>query len=65
MYYKGTVALTPGVKKVLSGASDAKTTGWGDSFVTFDFEVRSAYPLWSFADEEGRPALQSIKLWRL
>jgi hypothetical protein len=62
MYYKGTVALTPGVLKVLGGASDAKTTEWGDSFVTFDFEVRSAYIFYGiFADKEGRPALQSIK----
>lgn len=42
MYYKGTVALTPGVLKVLGGASDAKTTEWGDSFVTFDFETGSS-----------------------
>jgi RNA polymerase I-specific transcription initiation factor RRN6 len=39
MYYKGTVKLTPGVGKVLSGASDAKTTDYGDSFVNFTFET--------------------------
>jgi RNA polymerase I-specific transcription initiation factor RRN6 len=41
MYYKGTVALTPGVGAILSGASDAKTTPYGDSFVTFSFETGS------------------------
>lgn len=41
MYYKGTVALTPGVKAILSGSSDAKTTDFGDSFVTFSFETGS------------------------
>ncbi|KAL1798580.1 hypothetical protein ACET3X_002617 [Alternaria dauci] len=39
MYYKGTVKLTPGVGKVLSGAPDAKTTDYGDSFVNFSFET--------------------------
>jgi len=39
MYYKGTVKLTPDVGKVLSGASDAKTTDYGDSFVNFTFET--------------------------
>jgi RNA polymerase I-specific transcription initiation factor RRN6 len=39
MYYKGTVALTAGVQAVLSGASEAKTTPYGDSFVTFSFET--------------------------
>jgi RNA polymerase I-specific transcription initiation factor RRN6 len=39
MYYKGTVALTAGVKAVLSGDSSAKTTEFGDSFVTFSFET--------------------------
>jgi RNA polymerase I-specific transcription initiation factor RRN6 len=38
MYYKGTVALTPGVKAILGG-EDAKTTDFGDSFVTFSFET--------------------------
>lgn len=41
MYYKGNVALTPGVKAVLSGAADASTTDFGDSFVTFSFETGS------------------------
>jgi RNA polymerase I-specific transcription initiation factor RRN6 len=41
MFYKGTVKLTPGVGKVLSGASDAKTTDYGDSFVYFTFETGS------------------------
>ena len=41
MYYKGTVKLTDGVKAVLSGSSDAKTTEYGDSFVTFNFETGS------------------------
>ncbi|KAL5117872.1 hypothetical protein ACEQ8H_004190 [Pleosporales sp. CAS-2024a] len=41
MYYKGTVALTPGVKAILSGSSDAKTTEFGDSFVSFSFETGS------------------------
>lgn len=39
MFYKGTVALTPGVKAILGGAADAKTTPYGDSFVTFTFET--------------------------
>ncbi|PVH95248.1 hypothetical protein DM02DRAFT_618053 [Periconia macrospinosa] len=39
MYYKGTVALTAGVKAVLGGVPDAKTTDYGDSFVTFSFET--------------------------
>jgi RNA polymerase I-specific transcription initiation factor RRN6 len=41
MYYKGTVALTPGVKAILSGSQDAKTTAYGDSFVSFTFETGS------------------------
>lgn len=41
MYYKGVVALTPGVKAVLGGGGDAKTTDFGDSFVTFSFETGS------------------------
>lgn len=41
MYYKGTVALTSGVKAVLGGGSDAKTTAYGDSFVNFTFETGS------------------------
>jgi RNA polymerase I-specific transcription initiation factor RRN6 len=41
MYYKGAVALTPGVQAVLSGSKDAKTTEFGDSFVTFGFETGS------------------------
>ncbi|KAF1993582.1 hypothetical protein P154DRAFT_557650 [Amniculicola lignicola CBS 123094] len=39
MYYKGTVALTAGVKAILGGSEDAKTTEFGDSFVTFSFET--------------------------
>ncbi|KAF2261342.1 hypothetical protein CC78DRAFT_570583 [Lojkania enalia] len=39
MYYKGTVGLTPGVKAILGGGDDAKTTEYGDSFVTFSFET--------------------------
>ncbi|KAH7088796.1 RNA polymerase I-specific transcription-initiation factor-domain-containing protein [Paraphoma chrysanthemicola] len=41
MYYKGTVALTDSVKAVLGGSPDAKTTPYGDSFVTFTFETGS------------------------
>jgi RNA polymerase I-specific transcription initiation factor RRN6 len=41
MYYKGTVKLTDGVKAVLSASPDAKTTDYGDSFVTFTFETGS------------------------
>ncbi|KAF2866330.1 hypothetical protein BDV95DRAFT_208408 [Massariosphaeria phaeospora] len=41
MYYRGTVAVTPGVKAVLGGDPAAKTTEWGDSFVTFSFETGS------------------------
>ncbi|KAF1846740.1 uncharacterized protein K460DRAFT_285530 [Cucurbitaria berberidis CBS 394.84] len=44
MYYKGTVAVTSGVQAILSGSPDAKTTDYGDSFVTFTFETgHSAY----------------------
>ena len=41
MYYKGTVALTEGVKAILGGSPGAKTTSYGDSFVTFSFETGS------------------------
>lgn len=41
MYYKGTVALTNGVKAILSGSSEAQTTDYGDSFVQFTFETGS------------------------
>ncbi|KAF2027666.1 hypothetical protein EK21DRAFT_102370 [Setomelanomma holmii] len=41
MYYKGTVALTAGVKAILGGSPDAKTTEYGDSFVGFSFETGS------------------------
>ncbi|KAF1950123.1 hypothetical protein CC80DRAFT_496974 [Byssothecium circinans] len=41
MYYKGTVALTPGVQAVLSNAPSAETTDYGDSFVNFTFETGS------------------------
>ncbi|KAF2010139.1 hypothetical protein BU24DRAFT_428169 [Aaosphaeria arxii CBS 175.79] len=41
MYYKGTVALTPGVQAILGGGADAHTTPYGDSFVTFSFETGS------------------------
>lgn len=41
MYYKGNVELTPGVSAILSGAPDAKSTEFGDSFVTFTFETGS------------------------
>jgi RNA polymerase I-specific transcription initiation factor RRN6 len=41
MYYKGTVALTEGVKAILSASPDAKTSEYGDSFVTFTFETGS------------------------
>jgi RNA polymerase I-specific transcription initiation factor RRN6 len=41
MYYKGTVALTDGVKAILGNSADAKTTEFGDSFVTFSFETGS------------------------
>jgi RNA polymerase I-specific transcription initiation factor RRN6 len=39
MYYKGTIALTDGVKAILGNAAEAKTTDYGDSFVTFSFET--------------------------
>lgn len=39
MFYKGTVALTAGVKAILGGSEDAKTTEYGDSFVNFSFET--------------------------
>jgi RNA polymerase I-specific transcription initiation factor RRN6 len=39
MYYKGPVKLTPGVKAILSGSPDAKTTEFGDSFVNFSWET--------------------------
>lgn len=46
MYYKGTVALTSGVKALLSGSPDAATTPYGDSFTTFSFETGNpAYKL--------------------
>jgi len=41
MYYKGTVALSDSVKAILGGGADAKTTDYGDSFVTFNFETGS------------------------
>ncbi|KAF2473752.1 uncharacterized protein BDR25DRAFT_256583 [Lindgomyces ingoldianus] len=41
MYYKGTVGLTEGVKALLGGSADAKTTPYGDSFVSFSFETGS------------------------
>ncbi|KAF1810415.1 hypothetical protein P152DRAFT_508721 [Eremomyces bilateralis CBS 781.70] len=41
LFYKGAVALSPGVTAILSGAADAKTTGFGDSFVTMKFETGS------------------------
>jgi RNA polymerase I-specific transcription initiation factor RRN6 len=41
MYYKGTVALTDGVKAVLGNLAEAKTTDYGDSFVNFTFETGS------------------------
>jgi RNA polymerase I-specific transcription initiation factor RRN6 len=41
MYYKGNVKLTDGVKAILSGSPEAKTTEFGDSFVTFSFETGS------------------------
>lgn len=41
MYYKGTVALSDGVKALLTGAPDAKTTDYGGSFVNFTFETGS------------------------
>jgi len=41
MYYKGTVALTAGVKALLGGLPEATTTEYGDSFVTFSFETGS------------------------
>ncbi|KAJ4301355.1 hypothetical protein N0V90_003447 [Kalmusia sp. IMI 367209] len=39
MYYKGTVAITPGLVAILGGQADAKTTDYGESFVTFTFET--------------------------
>lgn len=39
MYYKGTVAITAGVKAILGGAKDATTTPYGDSFMSFSFET--------------------------
>lgn len=41
MYYKGTVALTPGLKAILGGDPNATTTPYGDSFVSFSFETGS------------------------
>jgi len=41
MFYKGPLAFSEGVKKVITGAADAKTTGYGDSFMTFEFETGS------------------------
>lgn len=41
MFYKGTVTLTPAVQALLGKAPDAKTTDYGDSFVTFTFETGS------------------------
>jgi RNA polymerase I-specific transcription initiation factor RRN6 len=41
MFYKGNVKLTPGVGKILTGAPDAKTSDYGDSFVSFTFETGS------------------------
>ncbi|KIW13603.1 hypothetical protein PV08_08793 [Exophiala spinifera] len=41
MYYKGVAAVTPDVQKVLSGAADAKTTDYGHSFITVEFETGS------------------------
>ncbi|KZF26502.1 hypothetical protein L228DRAFT_264888 [Xylona heveae TC161] len=39
LYYTGVVAITPGVAAALSGAPDAKTTDYGDSFTHFTFET--------------------------
>jgi len=41
MYYKGPVFTSPSVMKVLGGASDMKTTEYGDSFMFFEFETGS------------------------
>ena len=39
MYYKGNVKVTPGVAAILTNSADAKTTEYGDSFVSFSFET--------------------------
>jgi len=41
MYYKGPLFLSGGVVKALTGAADAKTTDYGDSFIIFEFETGS------------------------
>jgi len=41
MYYKGPLFLSEATGKALSGAADAKTTNYGDSFVVFEFETGS------------------------
>lgn len=67
MYYKGTVKLTPGIGAILSNSPDAKTTDYGDSFVTFSFETGN--PKYAelqngtyvaaghFVKEEGKPGV--------
>jgi len=42
MYYKGPLALSVPVRKVLGGAPDAVTTEYGDSFMVFEFETGSS-----------------------
>jgi hypothetical protein len=65
MYYKGTVVLTEGVKAVLSGSKDAKTTEYGDSFVTFTFETGSEkYKVSWYLEVIARRLLILGRTWR-
>lgn len=67
MYYKGTVALSAGVKAILSGDINAETTGYGDSYVNFTFETGSEkykdlqngtyVAAGHFVKEKGQPAI--------
>jgi len=41
MYYKGPLFVSKAVEKALTGAKDRKTTAYGDSFMTFEFETGS------------------------
>ncbi|KAF2672471.1 hypothetical protein BT63DRAFT_477234 [Microthyrium microscopicum] len=41
MYYKGPMFTSPAVMRVLTHAEDMKTTEYGDSFMTFEFETGS------------------------
>jgi RNA polymerase I-specific transcription initiation factor RRN6 len=74
MYYKGTVALTSGVKAVLSGDPSGATTPYGDSCMLKSFSYSSllreflSYP-WelillvvvNFTFETGNPAYKDLE----